>query len=275
MALALSNRDQILRKVAQSWHHFRQAPYRNVNSFAAVLRCLRPILLQTILYGYIFAFCLPKFMVTTLGIVGNHAFLRGILRNPHYDDPKKWNIQECLAASLGPGLDEISTAVDKETYGKTVGIRSRSTGELFWQQTAYYRHGLGTGPWRKSAAMLKMIADAKRLEIPDDKTRITTGSTVSEIGGDSLRLKWPTTVIWGTQDIVLREEIYLSGLDRCLGKESELILLPRSGHWVPLEAEGCAVFGHVIEKCASPEVPEYFRRSVQSLYPGALVRAQV
>lgn len=56
----------------------------------------------------------------------------------------------------------------------------------------------------------------------------------------------PTTVIWGEKDVALGRQLCLGGLDALLPKGSEVILLPRSGHWTPLEPQSRAAIAKVV-----------------------------
>jgi hypothetical protein len=56
----------------------------------------------------------------------------------------------------------------------------------------------------------------------------------------------PTTVIWGEKDVALGRQLCLDGLDGLLPKDSEVILLPRSGHWTPLEPKSRAAIAKVV-----------------------------
>ena len=56
----------------------------------------------------------------------------------------------------------------------------------------------------------------------------------------------PATIIWGEKDLACSKAICLDGIGDYLAKDSEVTLLPRSGHWTPIEVESRAALARVI-----------------------------
>ena len=191
-------------------------------------------------------------MVRYLGTGGNYCFLRGVHKSTYGRDRSDFNAAECMAATLGPSANECSTqTVDKGqlSYSPSVARRAQIRGEFFIHLTAYYRDGVGTKRWEKSLETIATLHNIE-VEMSGDFRRRRTSSASSglfePIYAGSLRA--PTTIIWGQKDLACTERICLDGIgDYLYAKGSQVILLPRSGHWVPCEKASRAALDRVIE----------------------------
>jgi len=247
------------------------------------LHALKPLLVQVLMFGYIFAFNLPSFMVKYLGTGGNKAFLRGALRLAHGKDQDEADLPQSLAATLGPGLLELETkTADGEGYGESLRERAGSNAAVFWHQTAYYRNGLATKVWEKS---LEIIADLYNLE---NEAEFSASASVSPIrrrsSSSSSAALWveqydgalraPSTILWGEKDRAVGKSICLDGIGDYLAKGSEVIMLPHTGHWTPVQKASRAAFAKVIgvyaSKPAGEELPMYVTKEVDAVYPGSV-----
>lgn len=206
------------------------------------------------------------------------SFLRGALRSAHGRHKEEWNAQESLASTLGPGIIEIeSRTTGGESYGKSVHERATSAGTAFWHQTAYYRNGLAFSTWDKS---LQIIADLYNLE--NEKSASASVSPVRRRSSSSASfspfsemydgaLKAPVNIIWGEKDKAVTKTICLDGIGDYLARGSEVILLPHTAHWAPVEKESRAAVANVISVCAAAgeELPVYLAKEVDEVYQGS------
>ncbi|KAJ5564290.1 hypothetical protein N7513_000532 [Penicillium frequentans] len=189
--------------------------------------------------AYIFTFDLSEKIVGHfIGPWNQMAVLRGLVRmanNRNFD----FDFVQAMAASLGPSEcdAETKTMDHSEGYGRTAIQRARSPAALLWQMTGLYRNGVLRGTWLKSTETLESMTE----------TRINPHAA-SPAGAESnqSRLQAPATVIWGIKDHVLMPEICLDDVHNYLAPGSEVISLPRTGHWVPVETESIQVILEVI-----------------------------
>jgi len=275
VGLSLANKDRVIASASKIFKQFQAAPSQNFGCLVKSLNVMKPLIYQTFLFGYIFAFHLPSFLVKYLGTGGNMAFLRGASRSAHGKYEDEWNAQDSLAATLGPGIMEVETRTTSgETYSASVRLRAESHGEAFWHQTAYYRNGLATKHWVKS---LETVADLYNLESSTSAGnsplhRRSSSSASSAMFTDSYEgcLKAPATILWGEKDITLSKAICLDGIGDYLAKGSEVVLLPTTGHWTPVEKESRAAVVKVVSLCAEDgKLPAYVTKHVEEVYTGA------
>lgn len=234
---------------------------------------------QTLLFGYIFAFNLPNFLVDWLGTGGCQVFLRVILQRAHGKMGEALNAQEALAASTGPGVIEVDTKTSTgETYGLTVAERATSAAKVFRSMTSYYRDGLAFGTWEKS---IETIADLYNLEAERSSDtspirRRSSSSASSSMFSETYAgsLKAPATILWGEKDLAITRAVCLDGIGDYLAKGSEVILLPRTGHWGQLEKESRAAFARAMQLCSTSQPPAYISKELGEVYSGISVMAK-
>lgn len=284
--LAFANADGILQSSAKTFKQFRQSPSKNWACLSKSINTLKPLLKQTLLMGYIFAFNLPAALVKYLGTCGNYSFVRGANRAGYDRKSSEYLARECMASSFGPGKEECRTSINEttndnsgETYGPTVLERATSHGNAFWNMTGYYRDGAARKPWTKS---LDTIADLYALETSASESS-SPGRRRSSISHGALfadpykgSLKAPAYVVWGEKDIACGKPLCLDGLADYLAKDSEIILLPRSGHWTAVQRESRAVLAKVINLYAGKEanmIPK-IADEIQKIYQGAVLLAK-
>lgn len=279
MELADANKDGMLQSSSKIFRQFRNSPYRNFGCVSKSFRAIRPVLKQAFLFGYIFAFHLPSFMVQFLVVGSNKFLLRGALRAAYGRASPDPSPQESLASTLGPGVIEVDTkTLGGEHYGKTVIDQTCSYPERFWQTTAYYRDGLHAAVWTKS---LETLADLHNLESESSAASSPTGrrrsssSASSALFGETYKgsLKAPTTILWGDKDFVMQRGLFLDGIGDYLAKGSEVIILPRTGHWTSVQKEGRAAVAAVVAQYARNDraPPLYVAKDVAAVYDGASV----
>lgn len=234
--------------------------------------------------GYIFMFNLPEIFVAYMGTAAKSAFVRGANRLGYSRKSGEYRAQESKASSFGPGQEECTTSIDSSTkpedmYGPTVLDRAKSHGTAFYQMTGLYRDGAGTLPWTKS---LETIADLYALETSASESPSPSRRRSSISNGalftDPYKgcLKAPTYVLWGEKDTACGKIICLDGLGDYLAKDSEIILLPRTGHWTPVERESRAVLAKLINLCAGKNAKPVPRMAdeIKKVYEGTVLLAK-
>ena len=60
-------------------------------------------------------------------------------------------------------------------------------------------------------------------------------------------LRAPATILWGQKDQACTQRVCLEGIGDYLAKGSQVVLLPRTGHWTPVEKESRTALGRVVE----------------------------
>ena len=278
----IANRDRILHSTSKIFKQFRQSPRKNFGCLSKSLRTLGPLLFQVLLFGYQFAFHLPYFLVTWLGTGGNYAFVRGAHGSAHGENKAEYKMMESLAVTFGPGEAECKHASSSnmngaisEGYGESVLRRAESEKEAWWQMTRYYTDGVAYQPWAKDlqtiADLYALDNDASQSSSPMRRRSSSSASSalLSEIYKGALRA--PATILWGEKDQACTKAICLDGIGDYLAKDSEVTLLPRSGHWTPIEQESRGALAKVIGMYAKEgnqqmlSVPKY----VADVYEGA------
>jgi pimeloyl-ACP methyl ester carboxylesterase len=284
--LAFANRDRILNSATKIFKQFRQSPKRNLGCLSKTINALKPLLLQCMLMGYIFAFHLPAVFVRYLGTGGNFSFLRGATKAAYGRGSKEYRGEECLASTFGPGPEEcripkaigngtngVNGEKNGEAYGPSVLQRAQSSGEAFWNMTSYYRDGVAWKPWTKS---LETITDLYALETSASESS-SPGRRRSSVSNSLFlnqykgSLHAPTWILWGEKDQACSRPICLDGIGDYLGKDSEVVLLPRSGHWTPVEKNSRAALARIIHLLAGRDAKPAASMvtEVQKVYDGA------
>lgn len=214
---------------------------------------------------------------------GNFAFLRGAHKVSHGKNPIQYKMMESLAVTFGPSEAECKpmsssgmNGASSEGYGETVVKRAGSEQQAFWQMTRYYTDGIAFKPWTKS---LETIADLYALDSEASSSssparRRSSSSTSSALFPDIHKgaLRAPVTILWGEKDQACSKAICLDGIGDYLARDSEVILLPRSGHWTPIEAESRAALARVVglyaKASADDKIPSVLKH-VSDVYEGA------
>ncbi len=245
-------------------------------------------MIQTMLMGYIFAFHLPAVLVRYLGVAGNYSFIRGANWSGYGKGSKEYHAQECMASSLGPGPEECRTSIPVSngtngdskagTYGSTVLQRATSPEEAFWNMTGYYRDGAGWAPWVKS---LESITDLYALETSASESSSPgrrRSSLSNSLFADQYKgsLHAPSYILWGEKDQACSRPLCLDGLGDYLGRDSEITLLPRSGHWTPVEKNSRAALATAVALFAGRDAKPVAKMTneVQKVYDGAVLMAK-
>jgi pimeloyl-ACP methyl ester carboxylesterase len=258
------------------------APLTNYHCFHKVLDEMRPLVYQILLFGYIAAFQLPAVIVKYLGVVGNYAFIRLVHKSENRIDKAGYNAQHSLAMTMGPGEAECRTATDGDTpekYSDSVLGRAKESGAWFLNCTAYYRDGAAFDKWEKSIDTLGALYN---LEIDDEKPmkskygrKRRNSSASSALFSDicASSLKAPATIIWGRKDQACTEAICLDGIGDYLARDSQVLMLPKSGHWTPIEKASRETLRAVLERLI--QTGDVQKKDLQAIaketYPNASV----
>ena len=262
MPLALANKDNILDSSKKIFNTFRQAPFARRSCLRKSFDTLKPLLIQLLLFGYIAAFHLPRLMVAYLGTGGNSAFLRGALRAAHGKDKSEFSVASSMASTLGPSENECKTQISDDTiachnvdgtenvlsYSLAVQGRARNPSSCFLDKTGYYTDGAGTQKWQKSLETLALLynIETENSTSTDLRRRRSSSSGIFEPAHGGC-LKAPVTIIWGQMDQACTQRICLDGIGDYLAQKSQVVLLPRTGHWTAVEKESRIALGKVIE----------------------------
>ena len=278
----MANKDRIVTSSKKMLLTFLHAPVANRHCFAKAVQAIRPLAFQTFLFGYMAAFQLPVAMVRYLGVGGNYSFIRGAHANEYGKDKTGYDPQHSLAMTMGPGEAECQTATDDEVpqrYGESVLARAKESGAWFLSNTAYYRDGAAFDKWEKSidtlGAIYNMEVDNENSMMGSPLRNRRSSSASSTLFSETCAhsLKAPATIIWGNLDVACYQPICLQGIGDYLSLDSQVLMLPNSGHWTPIEKESRETFKAILERLVQRGdlTKSDLRQIVKETYPGAFV----
>lgn len=261
---------------------FLHAPLANYHCFPKVLDEMKPLAYQVLLFGYIAALQLPKVMVKYLGSGGNYSFMRGALKAEYGKDKTGFNPPHSLAMTMGPGQAECRTTRDQgkpERYGESVFGRAKESGEWFISSTAYYRDGAAFDKWEKSihtvAALHNIAVDNEACMKNRHSRKRRQSSASSTLFSDicASSLKAPATIIWGKRDQACTQPICLNGIGDYLARDSQVLMLPNTGHWTPIEKASRESLKRILEKFVQNGdlQKDDLQEAVRMTYPNAFV----
>ena len=236
---------------------------------------IKPLADQIGRFGYVFSFQLPPFMVRFLLYGGNRSFLRGTHRLAAGRNNSKLDRATFLAGVLGPSPIETNTRTiehdSQKSYGysPSVALRAVQNNDPF-ETTAYYSNGIITQPWEKSLGTVAALHDLEISQGQLMSRRHSSGALLFKEHYEGA-LKTPVTIVWGQKDPVMKQEILLDGIGDYLAKGSQVVVLPRSGHWTTTEVEGSRALQRVIEWAVQGEKIEVLDGVVKEVYQGASV----
>ncbi|EFE35589.1 uncharacterized protein ARB_05632 [Trichophyton benhamiae CBS 112371] len=232
------------------------------------IKALAPVLRQLKKSQYIFVFHLPVPLVRYVGHGGNYSFLRAIheLAAGKTAEFTVRDAQEAMASTLGPSIEELKTkTAEGETYSESVRIRAEQGN--FKDTTSYYRHGAVSGPWHKSLETISALHSI----CPDERRRTSCGTGVFDPAPGALKAN--ATMLWGMKDPAIDNHLALDGIADRLIQGSQVIVLPRSGHFTPMEVEGRGALEETVLWAVNGETGDV-GQAVLSVYPEARVVAR-
>ncbi|BCS23822.1 alpha/beta fold hydrolase [Aspergillus puulaauensis] len=241
--LVFSNIRRRLASSLKMLKSFLRAPIHERSLLVNAIKSLVPVVRQVWSSGYVAVFQLPPALVSYVGTGGNQSFLKYAHKTSY--GKQKFSIvdaAECMASSSGPSIHESKTqTADGEGYAGTAITRRAASN--FFEMCRYYREGTAVARWKKSVetvAGLHDIAQGTGIQ------RTSSGGGLFDEGPRGA-LKARATVVWGQKDHALVRQLCLDGISDYLTKGSQVIELPNSAHWTPLEREGQVALTKAVE----------------------------
>lgn len=226
-----------------------------------------PVLSQTRKSGYVFVFNLPAFIVNSFGRVGGttwfYQFTHGLSVNLNGRtklDPESKEAAEFMAASMGPSLAECDVPVNgvahqdvddqdtksKEVYAYPPAVRRRAPDGGWATKSRIYRDGLFLKTWEKSMDTLWQLNQEDQALSPASRRRSSAGAALFDSGPEG-SYKAKVTFLWGANDVAADKSIALHGIEDYLTRDSQVVLLQKTGHWMPVELGGREVIEEVVQ----------------------------
>jgi hypothetical protein len=242
---------------------FLRCPLRSGSILLKALCTLKPVLRQIRRSSYIFVFQLPLPFVSSFGVGANYHFLK-VVHRLAAGSPGEFTLrdaQDSMASTMGPGQSECETETrDAQKYSSSV--RKRQMEGNFGDITAYYRHGAALGRWNKS---LETISSLHAIR-PMEPRRASSGVGIFDPAPGILRAS--ATILWGMTDPALETHLMLDGIADYLVCGSQVIGLPRTGHFVPMEVEGRTALEETLKWAVGGEKTDLIT-AVAGVYPSA------
>ncbi|KAI1979554.1 hypothetical protein LOZ55_001916 [Ophidiomyces ophidiicola] len=263
VSLMKSNMHLLTESSAKMFKTFIREPWRSRFLLLKSIRTWMPVLRQLWLSGYIFAFQLPMPFVRYMGTGGNYSFLKAVhkISVGTADQFTIRDAQESMASTLGPGKKEYETQTENnETYPSSVLQREKYGN--FGDLASYYRDGAAAGIWHKSLETISSLFNIGT----EEPRRTSSGTGVFDLDRGSLRAN--ATILWGKSDVAIDTHLALEGIADYLVHGSQLIVLPRSGHFPQVEVESRAALEKVLEWAVRGEKGD-IASMVRSEYPDA------
>lgn len=232
------------------------------------LRTVAPVLNQLTLSGYVFAMQMPIPVVRFFLTGGNSSLMSAIHRESFRDDHFTLrDAAEAMASSMGPSLAETKTqTADGHTYPTTTKY-DIDLGNIL-HPASYYRDGAGLGRWHKS---IETVASLHGIAGGNVLRRTSSGAGLFDEAPGVLNAS--STIFWGEKDMALERKICVDGMKDFLVQGSQVVMLPESGHWTPIEEESRKALLAAVHWSIQGE-KEDIEVAVQATYPGAKVTAR-
>ncbi|OAX80807.1 hypothetical protein ACJ72_04850 [Emergomyces africanus] len=263
LPLVKSNLAQAWESSGKMFKTFLRNPFHSHTLLLQAISRLKPLFRQLILSGYIFVFQLPMPLVRYTGSGGNYSFLKmvHVQAAGNVVEFTDRDAEESMASTLGPGATEFKTTTkDGEQYPHSIARRIKIGN--FGDTASYYRHGAAVGTWHKS---LETISALYGLGEP---RRTSTGMAMQT--GPPGALQANTTILWGEADTALDPNVMLEGIADYLVRGSELVMLPRTAHFSPMEVEARVAIEKAVEWAVGGEKGDV-GAMIADVYPGAVV----
>lgn len=227
---------------------------------------LAPLLSQLRKSGYVFIFRLPAPLANSFGSVGNYWFLRlvhGLATEGKKYPPESREAADMMAGALGPSAEEcISIDTEKvngdkvnedgEVMAYPAAVKARARDGGWSTKIRPYRDGAFNSPWTKTMDTLWALTQEEQAESLAKRRRSSAGAGLFESGPEG-SLKAKVTVLWGGKDPAGEARVALEGIEDYMSRGSQVLVLPGTGHWIPLEKDGKVVLEEVIKWSANGE----------------------
>lgn len=264
-----SNIHRLASSARKILHTAFSSPLSSRTPLLQAVRTLGPVLRQLGLSGYIFAMQLPVPFVEYFLTGGNFSLMRGAHKRAH--GKHKYTTRdaaESMASSMGPSLKESHTqTANRDSYPTTIKFE-REFGNVM-NMAGYYRDGAAEAQWHKS---IETVTSLHNLAGGHELQRTSSGVGLFDEGAPGV-LKASSTVVWGEKDIALDPAICLDGIADFLVADSQVVLLPHSGHFTPIEEESRVALEKTVEWAIQGEKVDV-ETAVQAAYPSARVIAR-
>ncbi|KGO44283.1 Glycosyl transferase, family 8 [Penicillium expansum] len=260
MKLVESNIRRLLFSAKKTLGHAWRSPLHARVPLMQAIRTLTPLARQLVLSGYIFAMQLPTPIVSYFLSGGNRSLLKSChLTSYNKDECTPLDVANSMASTMGPSAAESDTKTPSgDAY--PANLSERAFAHVI-HMAAYYRDGAAMARWVKSietVASLHSISSGKRMA--------SSGAGLFDEGPPGA-LRASTTIFWGKDDIALDQRICLDGMGDYLVQGSQIVLLPHTGHWTPVERESGAALIKAVEWAAQGEEGDIVTAIGES-YPG-------
>ncbi|KAL3478726.1 hypothetical protein BJX99DRAFT_245299 [Aspergillus californicus] len=262
--LALSNTQRLLSSSLNMFQAFLRSPISSRALLFNAARTLRPVFLQMCKSNYVFAFQLPASLVEYLGGGGNRFLLKAC-HSMSYGRQEFTSIDaaECMASSIGPSIHEGNTqTTDGERYAESA-VRRRAYSNFF-DMCSYYRDGAAFSRWDKS---IETIASLHSIAQGTGLGSSGIGAGISQDGPEGA-LKASATILWGKKDHALTPQLCLDGISDYMPQNSQVIELPNSAHFTPLERESRNALSKAIGWAVNGEQDD-IEAEIKACYPTA------
>ncbi|KKY20985.1 putative alpha beta hydrolase [Phaeomoniella chlamydospora] len=271
-----ANRERTTAFAVNMFRAFFNAPIASRHCLTKGFRCLIPLVRQVYKIGYFFSFQLPSGLVRYLLRGGNRSFLRGIHQYATGENNSLLDQNTYLAGCLGPSSDDCKpqTAGDgkqkPKSYPASV-VQRVMQDNCAYEATEYYRSGAWSDPWEKSLETIAALYDIEQSQGGSLSSRRHSSGALLFSEPYKGALKAPATIIWGQKDPVLMQQFCLDGIGDYLAKGSQVVMLPRTGHWTPSEVEGRKAVTRVIEWAILGEKDKELEEEIQKVYESSYV----
>lgn len=246
---------------------FLNAPWQHRSMLRKAICTVKPVLEQCLRAGFIFTYQLPRPLVYYLCTANNLAVLRSSHRAEH-GEVVQYTIcdaAEALAATVGPAAEQRATWTKSgERYSEPTARERPYEGIM--QMTRYFSDGTVRDPWQKSAETVAALHSLRR---GNELGRRSSSAAVFDDGPPGA-LRARSTIVWGLKDRTFHRQICLDGIRDYLVSNSQVILLPRSGHSPQIESESRIALRKVIEWAVMGEKGDV-GDAAQKAYSGAVV----
>ncbi|CAI6333841.1 unnamed protein product [Periconia digitata] len=223
---------------------YSRRPWKNFSLLRNAYRTILPVLSQIGRSFYVFCFNLPYPISNYCTTFGGYWLLKvmhkceiGLLQTDGQwkRQPSVKEAMDLLAMSAGPGIAQV------DVYPEAVKQRIPDHGMS--EKIRIYREGMFKGIWEKSIETVVALS-----EIPTSRFRPGTSSSGDLFDtGPPGKLRAPATIVYGSNDLGFDRRLALEGINESLGKKSQVVVLEKSGHWLPQEEESREILKDAVQ----------------------------
>ena len=204
-------------------------------------------------------------MVNWLFYAGNLSLLKATHDQEFRGGYSPQEAADAMAAALGPSPPECRTTTPGTGEAYPTSVYSHQS-TIFTPKVSYYRDGAISSRWEKS---LETIAGLYSLSHENEFRRTSSGAGLFDEGPKGF-LRASSTIVWGERDFALGMKLCVDGIADYLVNNSQVVLLPRTGHFTPIERNSRLIMSKLAIWAARGE-KEDIESVVEESYPGAVV----